>query len=211
MRVLVFGASITQGYWDTEGGWVNRLRRHYDELSVKDLHHQDRYPNIFNLGISADTSEDILARFDIEAGARLRTGRDGAIIFANGTNDARQDGNQPWAGTGTYQKNMQTLIDKAKSLTDRIMLVGMAPCEEDKTTPVFWRDITYTNDRIQRVDNVMKQLAKDNQLAYVEIFEPLLAKMKAGEELFADGLHPNNQGHELIYQTVRPQLDKLLS
>lgn len=31
MRVLVFGDSITQGFWDTEGGWVERLRKYYDQ------------------------------------------------------------------------------------------------------------------------------------------------------------------------------------
>lgn len=210
MRVLVFGASITQGYWDTEGGWVNRLRRHYDELSVKDLHQQDKYPNIFNLGISADTSEDILARFEVETKARLRPGRRGAIIFANGTNDARTEGDQPWGGTENYQKNMQRLIDMAKQHTDLIMLVGMAPCEEEKTTPVFWRDISYTNEHIKAINDAMRSLADEYQLAFVPLFEPMWEQMRRGKQLFADGLHPNNDGHQLIAEIVRPALEELL-
>jgi acyl-CoA thioesterase-1 len=211
MRVLVFGASITQGYWDTEGGWVNRLRRHYDQLAVKDLNQNDKLPTIFNLGISADSSEDILERFEVESHARLKAGRQGVIIFANGTNDARQDGDQPWPGVDGYRQNMDKLITLAKNHTPKIMLVGMAPCEEEKTTPVFWRDISYTNERIKAINDVMRELASNNALIFVEVFEPLLAEMQAGRRLFADGLHPNNDGHQFLYQLVRPELDKLVN
>lgn len=29
MKILVFGDSITQGYWATNGGWVDMLKTHY--------------------------------------------------------------------------------------------------------------------------------------------------------------------------------------
>lgn len=70
MRVLVFGASITQGYWDTQGGWVQRLRTHYDKKQIADLTKDN--PSVFNLGVSADTTKDILERFEAETKARSR-------------------------------------------------------------------------------------------------------------------------------------------
>jgi lysophospholipase L1-like esterase len=33
MIVLVFGDSIAQGYWDSEGGWVERLRKANDSAT----------------------------------------------------------------------------------------------------------------------------------------------------------------------------------
>lgn len=55
MRVLVFGDSITQGYWDTEGGWVKRIRSHYDLLQITDLNGRDE-PTIF----VAEEQEEII-------------------------------------------------------------------------------------------------------------------------------------------------------
>lgn len=211
MRVLVFGASITQGFWDSQGGWVNRLRKYYDGLALKDLKLQDNYPTIFNLGISGNKVEDLLARFDGEASARLRADtKNGAIIFSIGTNNAYTEGEEKWSGPGSYRSNLEELVQKAKKYTDKIMFVGLPPCEEDKTTPVFWRDITYTNDRILAVDKIMREVAANHSFPQVATFEPLRDEMEKGKQLFADGLHPNNDGHELIFRLVQPELDKLL-
>jgi lysophospholipase L1-like esterase len=49
VRVLVFGDSIAQGFWDSEGGWVERLRKHYNSLALEDLK-SNQQPEIFNLG-----------------------------------------------------------------------------------------------------------------------------------------------------------------
>jgi hypothetical protein len=75
MRVLVFGDSITQGYWDTDGGWVDRIRRHFDTIQATDLQDNDE-PTIFNLGISADNSRNILERIETETISRTRHGLD---------------------------------------------------------------------------------------------------------------------------------------
>ncbi len=58
MRVLVFGGSTTQGFWDSEGGWVARLRKFYDLLQLEDLKKRDE-PTVFNLGIAGGTSNTI--------------------------------------------------------------------------------------------------------------------------------------------------------
>lgn len=62
MRVLIFGD--TQGYRDTEGGWADKLRKHYDELQVQDF--GKGQPTIFNLGISADDSRNVLSQAEAE-------------------------------------------------------------------------------------------------------------------------------------------------
>src|SRR5690606_7564988 len=71
MRVLVFGDSITQGYWAVEHGWVDRVRKYFDARQFEDLGGRDE-PTIFNLGISADNSNDILSRIESEVAARTR-------------------------------------------------------------------------------------------------------------------------------------------
>ncbi len=208
MRVLVFGDSITQGFWDSKGGWVNRLRKHYDERQLRDLEH-DTEPTIFNLGVSGDRIASLLWRFENETMARLGREEQIACVFAIGINDTYLEGKDPVASPDIYQESLNELLNKAKKFTDRILFVGMSPCDEAKTTPVAWRDITYTNERILEFEQVLKKFCEDNDLPYVQIFEKFQAKQKE-QELFADGLHPNDAGHQLIAELVKPALESLI-
>jgi acyl-CoA thioesterase-1 len=212
MRVLVFGASITQGFWDTQGGWVQRLRTHYDELKVENIKNEDNYPDFFNLGISCDTAKDVLARFNNEANARITKGNNSSvIIFSAGTNSAAIDGDgKEWSKPEEYSGEIKDLVAQAKEFTNRIIFVGIPPCDESRTTPVFWRDIHYTNGRIALFDKVVRDICSVEQIPYVATIESFEEQINNGKNLFADGLHPNNEGHKLIFELARPELDKLL-
>ena len=85
MRVLIFGDSITQGFWDTDGGWVQRIRKAYDEETIKADY---ELPTIFNMGISGDSSGDIVEQFEAETKARYNDDGIG-FVFAVGVNDLR--------------------------------------------------------------------------------------------------------------------------
>lgn len=207
MRVLVFGASITQGYWDTQGGWVSRLFNHYAKLKLADINKEGEYPDIFNLGISADTTKDILVRFDSETKARQRP--EMCFLFGGGTNNAREKNGQLFSTPLEYKADLKLLVQKARHYSDKILFVGLAPCDEAKTTPVFWDDIYYRNRNIGLMDQAMREMADEESLPYVPIFEAIQEEAKR-EQMFADGLHPNDAGHELIFQQVLPVLDRCL-
>lgn len=207
MRVLVFGASITQGFWDTEGGWVQRLRTHYDKLQLADF--SSEQPTIFNLGILANTTHDVVRRFDAEVTARAR--EEIAVIFCIGTNNAVVEGNgKVWSTPEQYAQDIETLITKARGYTDKIMFVGLPPCDESKTTPVFWQDIYYTNQRLFEMETAARDVCQERNVSHIPVFETFQAECETGKELFADGLHPNGDGHTLIADLVRPALDDLL-
>lgn len=77
-RICVFGASTTWGAWDTErGGWVNRLR-----LFIEN--EMDRKFQVYNMGVSGDTTDDLVKRFELEAKVR----KPEIIIFVIGSNDS---------------------------------------------------------------------------------------------------------------------------
>ena len=210
MRVLVFGASITQGFWDSQGGWVQRLRAHYDTKQIKNLT-QDN-PTIFNLGISADTTEDILRRFENETKARAR--KDMAFILTAGVNDAAIVAGQERSTTQKYKAQIEELIDKAKRYSPMVLCVGIGPCEERLTDPVpkYWHDdLRYTNEKLFKFEKIMRQVCAEEDIPHVAIFETMQAEIAKGRELLADGLHPNDAGHQLIFELVRPKLDELLN
>jgi lysophospholipase L1-like esterase len=105
MRVLIFGDSITQGFWDTEGGWVSRLRKYYNELQVQALHKRDD-PVIFSLGVSADMSDDILKRVEAETKVRTRHNDLPAVVVQVGTNDSSTEDGKARIPLKIYAENL---------------------------------------------------------------------------------------------------------
>ncbi|HKU18400.1 MAG TPA: GDSL-type esterase/lipase family protein [Candidatus Saccharimonadales bacterium] len=209
MRVLVFGDSITQGYWDTEGGWVDRLRKSYDERQVQDLQERDE-PTIFNLGISADNTKNILNRIEAETIARTRHGILPIAIVQIGVNDSSTDNGPVQVALDEYKQNLETIIEKMQLLSSKLIFVGLSGCDEAKTTPVVWGNYHYTNEAIKTYEETMAAVAREHDTLYIPVFDAFMQQVKSGANLLPDGLHPNNEGHQLIFEIVRPQLIKLL-
>ena len=106
VRICVFGDSIAWGAWDEErGGWVERLRR---QVNWKN---GDFETEIYNLGISTNTSSDLLERFETEAHAR----KPDVILFYIGENDAGYIGDEdhPFVALDTFQRNVIRLTQLA--------------------------------------------------------------------------------------------------
>ncbi|MFQ6056667.1 MAG: SGNH/GDSL hydrolase family protein, partial [Methanosarcinales archaeon] len=85
-RIIIFGASITYGAWDKEGGWTRRLRKFLDKKTLSDT---NTYFIIYNLGVSGDTTEDLIERVEFETKQRLKEGEETIFIFSIGTTDSQ--------------------------------------------------------------------------------------------------------------------------
>jgi lysophospholipase L1-like esterase len=205
MRVLVFGDSITQGFWDVEGGWVSRLRKAYDQKAIE----TDDYdqPTIFNMGVSGNSSDDVLVRFDNET--KVRANEELAFVFAIGVNDARTKAGVNFSDIERYCKNLSEIVSQARRYSDRILFVGLTPCVEARSNPVSWGDTGYTNARIEAFDSTLKEFCEQNSISFVEVLEPF-QEAEAKTELLPDSLHPNNEGHQLIAELVGQKLQELL-
>ena len=213
MRVLVFGDSITQGYWDTDGGWVDRIRKHFDTIQATELQGNDE-PTIFNLGISADNSQNILERIETETVARTRHGNLPAVVIQIGVNDSSTD-NQPIdesvrVSIEDYESNLREIIKKVQPISSKIICIGLSACDETRTTPVSWGDYHYTNEAIKQYESVMRGVAEEHNLPFIPIFDEFKKAIDDGKDFLPDGLHPNNEGHQFIANIVRPKLEELL-
>jgi len=209
MRVLVFGDSITYGIWDTAGGWVQRLRTHYDKLQLADNPFEYEQPSIFNMGVGGDDTNDVLMRFDADTKGRIWHDEEFAFIFAVGINDSYTSDDKKEFTPAQYGRNLQLLISKARKFSNKILFVGITPVDE--TQRVQEKDTLYINKRILEFEEVLCQICEQDSLPYVSVYQTLKDEMVDGVRLFDDGLHPNDTGHELIFQLVRPELDKLLN
>jgi len=209
MRILVFGDSITQGFWDSEGGWVARLRKYYDLRQLEDITHHDE-PTVFNLGISGDNSAKILARIENEIKAREYPDQEFVVVVSTGINDSYRLGTDEFKMLPEeYEENLRQIVAISKKYAQKIMLVGLTPPDDTKTNPVFWKDAYFMSERVKLFENIMQRVSNEESIAFTAIFDSFKAKLDTGEDLLADGLHPNDQGHKFLANLIRPQIENL--
>lgn len=203
-RIYIFGDSLVYGAWDSQGGWCDRLKSRLHQLKLnqpKDFKFQ-----VFNLGIGGETSRLLLKRLRFEIEARHRPDWPAVIVLAVGANDTRYTkNNDPIVPIDEYRANLELILKIAKQYTNKILLVGIAPVEDENQE---FKGTLLSNGLLQKYDQVITKLAIKNKLPKVEIID----QFKPSNESFysADGVHPNDAGHKVIEKAVWTELEKLL-
>lgn len=202
--ILVFGDSISYGAWDPEGGWVQRLRKYLDE---KQLRNPNLYFLVCNLGISGDTTEDILQRFEFETKQRIDKEDETIIIFAVGANDTQwlNKENTARVSEKDFEQNIIKLIKKAKEVTQHIYFVGILPVDGYKLDPIPWApDRSYKEQRIEKFNDILKECCINGKVWFIPLYREMLkVNYKA---MLQDGVHPTAEGHKIIFETVKNHL-----
>jgi lysophospholipase L1-like esterase len=203
MNIFIFGDSITWGAWDSQGGWAQRLKTYFDERSMN-RSKDEVYTYI--LGVSGDTSGDLLNRFDVEFGARLdQDDTDRIIIFAIGINDSSFliKEQKHIVEVKDYGLNINKLIKKAKRYTKNIVCIGLTSVDDIQTNPIPWEtNIAYLNKYVYQYDEQLEKVCLKNGVTYIKVFDDFSNQ----SSFLSDGLHPNTKGHELLYKTIRDAL-----
>lgn len=200
-NILVFGTSTTYGAWDTEGGWVQRLRRFIDEKAMS----FNKEPNVlvYNQGVSGDKSADVLKRFEIETKARLDDEGENIILFHLGINDCIYNENQGGLEVTTekFKENLKGLINLAKKYTQKIIVIGSMPVDK-RVDPMPWAPgRSYRNENVEKFNGIMKTAAEEENVPFIEIYQKFI-KQNYSDLLF-DGVHMNSGGHKQFYEIVK--------
>lgn len=214
MRVFIFGDSIAHGFYDSKGGWVQRLTSdlHMQTLaSMKSS--QDFYAEVHNLGISGDTADGVIDRIEGEVEARRLHDTSDLIVISIGINDSLLRDNMAICDVYDFQEKIEKLADKAKDISGKVVFVGLSPVDESLTDP--WKfgsnGEQWKNNRINLFEDTIKQVAITRDIPFIPIHDAFLESMNKGHNLLSDGLHPNDAGHEMIYQIVKPVIGSIVS
>jgi lysophospholipase L1-like esterase len=199
-QILVFGDSITYGARDKAGGWVQRLRTFIEE----------KYPEehlIYNLGVSADTSDSLIERLEDET--KRREGSEIIFIFQIGANDSAFLSTKKdfWASKEKFRNNIKDIIKKSKKISQKIFFVENIPVDENKTHPVPWdKRVTYKNENIKKYNEIIKEVCNKEVVSFIGVFDKFFKSDY--KKLLQDGVHPNSEGHEKIFEIVKEFLIK---
>ncbi len=210
MITFIFGDSITFGLWDSKGGWADRLKQF---VHAYEMHNNlTNYNEIYNLGVDGNTTQQVIDRFDQEVKTRLWEGETYCFIFAIGINDtAHFNYANLISSPEKYQEQLTTLYQQAKKYSSNICFIDLTPVDEALTNPlkVSTTGKCYTNDRIEAFNQTLHSFCHETNSDLVKVNNAF--KQSDYKKLLIDGLHPNDAGHELMYNQALPIVNKYLN
>lgn len=204
MNILVFGSSIEQGFDDTEkGGWVNRLFLEYGTRQ-KGQPHGD-FHAVFNLGISGETSDGIVRRFKAEMIPRLDD--ENLTIFESGGNDSIRnlETGECAVPLERFKENCRTMVAEAKKY-GKVAFLGLYDSDHENMNPMPWYEgHAALAEDAAAYNEAIKKMAEEQDVLYI----PVNGLFDGDFERYTyDGDHPNAEGHRLIYERVKGELEK---
>ncbi|MCR4280213.1 MAG: GDSL-type esterase/lipase family protein [Candidatus Komeilibacteria bacterium] len=186
-RITIFGDSIAWGKADVEsGGWVNRLRHYVETAHVG--------TSVYNLGVSGDTTVELLKRFTPECAAR--NNKTQIIIFAVGINDSCfiNTESNPLVSIDNFQSNLRQLAVEAKLFSSSIAFIGPTMVDEDKMP---FNAKYYTNDSVEKYNEALENVCANIEVPFLNMLDVLSLRD------LPDGLHPDSSGHEKMFHKIK--------
>jgi mono/diheme cytochrome c family protein/glucose/arabinose dehydrogenase len=96
------------------------------------------------------------------------------------------------------------LLDQFASRTARLVLISPMPFE--KPTASHAPDLTLRNDDVAAYANAVRELARQRNVIYVDLFTPLSERNSSQPRLTDNGLHLNEEGLRVVAHLVAGQL-----
>jgi len=201
-KLLIFGDSIVFGKWDSQGGWVARLRQEIDEkYNLKGTNNLQ----VHNLGVPGDLVKTVASRLKREMASRVAPEDNKLVIISVGVNDSNPTN---WlSGKQTpkesFLASFSKLFSEIKSFGNaKILVLGLAPVNPEKI--INFKG--FTNEYAQQYDGFIKKTCATQSVSLLPLFK--LLNEHGYQDTLIDGIHPNDQGHNLIHHEVSQYLKK---
>lgn len=199
-HILVFGDSITLGCWDKQGGWVQRIRAKLDQRNSTI---GKQCILVYNQGISGDTTEGYVKRFESETILRLDSEEENIFIISGGENDASfiLKSKKNRIPLKRFKRNVQKLIQLSRKHSTKIVFTGLCPADQSKTDPIPWYPTeAYRNSHMNRYNEAMKDICAKEKVPFLNFYSKL--NTKPFISTLEDGIHPLDRGHVMMEKIV---------
>jgi len=168
--------------------------------------------SIFNLGVSGEDITGVSNRFESEILSRIGRKNETPdhifIIVAVGVNDTQVDVTTGEHRTEPeiYQAHLEQMVIYAKEQCAGVILLGLAPIDDTGLDPIPWHSThAYRNSEVKKYNKVIENVAQANDISFISLNNIFGNKVT---ELTVDGIHPNAEGHRLIFERVKEALEK---
>ncbi len=170
--------------------------------SITDFYDLDKYYNdlpVVNSGISGNTTDDILN----DMKKRAYQYNPSKVFLLIGTNDL------------IHNKSNEEIVEKVEKIIEEIKenrskaeiyLQSIYPVNY-KLSPNMVKN--RKNDDIKEINEKLEDYCEDNDITYIDMYDLLKDKDdNFSSEYTKDGLHPNDDGYEVITKELKKYLDK---
>ena len=198
LRICFMGDSLTNGTGDAAYlGWPGRLCRR-ETRAGHDL-------TCYNLGIRAETTEMIRARWKGECAPRLLDGLPGALVFSFGTNDTAEEAGKTRVAFDRSLENARAIITEAQDWKP-LLWIGPPPIDETQQplhSASAGTDRYFQNARVAALSDAFADIARDLCVPYLDLFTPLAADPAWADGFRqGDGVHPTESGYGLMAERI---------
>lgn len=201
-NLLIFGDSITTGEFDVEGGgWADRLKSHVFKRRLDGTLPKPIYT--YELGIPAQDTAGLKSRILAEIKAREDPGEVSAVLLAIGINDSKvlKATNKNVVSLSDFKTRYESILFELKENGYACSVVGLTRVNESVPRT---SDTLFVNDEIQKYDGVIQELAAQYSLHYIPVSDLFLERA----DLLVDSVHPNAEGHRMMFERVKEHLEK---
>lgn len=170
--------------------------------SITDFYDLDKYYNelpVVNSGISGNTTDDILN----DMKKRAYQYNPSKVFLLIGTNDL------------IHNKSNEEIVEKVEKIIEGIKENrSKAEIYLQSIYPVNYKLSPYMvksrkNDDIKEINEKLEDYCEDNDITYIDMYDLLKDKDDNFNSKYTkDGLHPNDDGYEVITKELKKYLDK---
>jgi len=179
------------------------LRTFLDKRALK-TQDEEKVFYTFNASISGDTTEDILERLEEEYRRRGGEEYEELLLIQIGTNDAIIEDEENRVSKKDFSDNMGKIIKLGKKLSDHLIIVGDFPINPEMEEIPYAPQKILRNRDVREYDEEKKKICREKDVDFIDLFE--LMDGRKNMEYLEEGVHPNDQGHEIIFQKVLQHL-----
>lgn len=199
MKILVFWDSIWYGKRWVNWWRISLLRKDIDQ--EYNLWNDCANIQVYNLCIPWETALRMQTRFEQELLMRIDTSERNLVLLAIGVNDCHQHPWIQWFQTpkGDFQQSIKHMLETAQINNCTVWILGLLPANKER--------VDFVNDDIVLYDSYLKEIATHLWCEYHHNFSNM---PDAYLSSLWDGIHPNNEWHQMIYDSVKSFIQKLI-
>jgi len=207
-QIFTIGASSVYGVGGEDGGWADMLKRHLHQTMYGERGTGETC-ELFNFSKSGCTTDFVQRTFPEQLKEYGRSG-EVTVILSVGGNDSKATGTpENYVTTPEeYGVRMRELLTWLKANVTKVIVVGNAWVDEDKTNPKIspfdGSKSFFTNDRFKLFRQVLEALCDELEVTFVGVDKAPEEWLRTYQHI--DGLHPNDAGYKYIFAKLLAEI-----
>lgn len=171
--------------------------------SITDFYDLDKYYGsdelMVNSGINGNKTQDVIN--DIRN--RVYSYNPSKIFLLLGVNDILYNDASPETVLSQIDEIVKEIKEKLPNT--KIYIESIYPVNDDWRNDHDYRvkESTIVNNTIVETNELLKEYCSNNKIKYIDVYSSLLENNELNREYSDDGLHPNDNGYEVVTKILK--------